>query len=101
MCRGTTRSRSAPGKQSGKHFDDRDARAQRGIDRAEFEADVSAANDEESAGNIVETESAGGIHEARGSLSLNAGMTEGRGAGGEDDAVEGERGFGGIGPSRF
>ena len=35
------------GKKAGKHFDHGHARAQRGVDRAKFESDVSAADDQQ------------------------------------------------------
>ena len=51
--------------QAREHFNDGDARAQRSVDRTEFEADVSAADDKQSAGNIFEVQGTGGIHHAR------------------------------------
>jgi len=78
------------GKQAGEHFDDRDARAQRGVNRAEFKADVPAADDQQATGNIIEIESAGGIHHAR-SIELQCWDNCRAGAGCDDDAVEGER----------
>jgi hypothetical protein len=75
------------GQESGEHFDDGHARAQCGVDRAEFEADVSAADDQQSAGNVFEVQSAGGIHHARG-IELQSGNNCGAGTGREDDAVE-------------
>ena len=65
LCSGRTRSRSAPGSKSGQHFDDGDARAQRRIDRAEFEADISSADDQQASGNVFQIQRAGGIHHAR------------------------------------
>ena len=84
------------GKQSGQHFDDRHVRAERGVDRAEFEADVSAADDQQGAGNVFEIQRAGGIHHAR-RVELQRGNDRRARAGGDDDAVEGERLFGAVG----
>ena len=40
------------GKKSGQHFDDSDFRAESGIDRAEFQTDVAAADHEQSLWNV-------------------------------------------------
>ena len=78
------------GEQAREHFNDRDARAQRGVDGAEFEADVSAADDQQSAGNIFEIQGAGGIHHAR-RVELQRGNNRRARTGRDDDAIESER----------
>ena len=78
------------GEQAGEHFDDRDARAQRSVDRTEFEADVSAADDQQSTGNIFEVQRAGGIHHAR-RIELQRGNNRRTRTGGDNDAIESER----------
>ncbi len=46
------------------HFDDGNFGAERRIDGSQFEADVPATDDEQSAGNLRQVERAGGIHDA-------------------------------------
>jgi hypothetical protein len=49
-------------KQARQHFHHRDAGSESGVYRAEFQADVSAANNQKSPGDIFQIECAGGIH---------------------------------------
>ena len=53
------------GQQSARHFDDRDLRAERGVDRAELEADVAAADDEQRLRDVGQIERGGRVHQAR------------------------------------
>ena len=53
------------GEQAGEHFDAGHFGAEGGVDGAEFEPDVAAADDEQRFRNVGQIESAGGIHEAR------------------------------------
>ena len=80
------------GKKAGEHLDYRHTRAERGVDGAEFEADVSATDDQQSARNVFEVQGAGGIHHAR-SVELESGNDRRAGTGRDDDAVEGQRFF--------
>ena len=60
-----TRSRSAPGSRPAGHLDDGDAAAERGVDAAQFEADIAAADDEQRLRDVGQVERAGRIHHAR------------------------------------
>ena len=53
------------GQQPRRHLDDGDGAAERRVDRAEFEADVAAADDEQRLRNVRQVERAGRIHHAR------------------------------------
>ena len=53
------------GQQPGRHLDDRDGAAERRVDRAQLEADVAAADDEERLRDVRQIERRGGIHHAR------------------------------------
>ena len=80
------------GQQAGQHFHDGDASAERGIDRAEFEADVSAANNQQAPGDVFEIERAGGIHQAR-RIEFEGRNNSRARTGGDNDAIEGQRFF--------
>src|SRR5207248_5067940 len=54
-----------PGHQSFEHFHDVDPRAQSGIDRAQLEADDSAADHEHALGDAPKLQRAGGVDDAR------------------------------------
>ncbi len=84
------------GQEAGQHFDHRNFRSQRGIDGAEFEADVSAADYEQGAGDVGQIEGGGGIHHARG-VELESGDDGRARAGGDNDAVEAAGFFAAVG----
>ena len=95
LCKGRTRSRSAPGSKPGQHLNNRDFGAEGGVDGAEFQADVSTADYQQSAGYFAQVQRGCGIHHARG-VEFEAGNDRGPRAGGDDDAVEGKRIFGAV-----
>ena len=90
LCRGRTRSRSAPGSKPGQHFDHGHFRAQRRIDRAQFQADVAAADHQQRSGNVVQDSSAPVESIMRGRVELEAGNDRRTRTGREDDAIEGQ-----------
>ena len=53
------------GKEPVRHFDDRDAAAKRGVNRAELESDVTAADDQQRFRDVGQVERAGRIHDSR------------------------------------
>jgi hypothetical protein len=53
------------GKQAREHFYNSDARAQRRVNRAKFQPDVSAAYDKQATGDVFEIQSAGRVHHPR------------------------------------
>ena len=73
------------GQQAGRHLDDRDLGAERGVDRSEFQADVAAADDEQRLRNLRQIERAGRIHHARRCRSTGPALRRMRA--GRDDRV--------------
>ena len=53
------------GQQSGQHFDHGNFRAQRGVHRAQLQADVAAADHQQRSRHLAQIQSGGGIHDAR------------------------------------
>jgi hypothetical protein len=68
------------------HLDHVQARAQRAVDRAHFQADDAAAEDQHAFGHFLERQRAGGVHHAR--VVGHEGQAHGLRAGGDDGALE-------------
>ena len=78
------------GQQAAGHLDDGDLAAERGVDGAQLEADVAAADDEQRLRDVGQIERAGGIHQPR-AVDRQAGNLRRHRAGGDDAVLEGER----------
>ena len=65
------------GQEAARHFDDRDGAAERRVDRAELEADVAAADDQQRLRDVGQVERRGRIHHARVVQSLSEAGTAG------------------------
>ena len=60
---GCTRSRSTPGSRPSRHLDQRDRAAEGGVDLAQLEADVAAADHEQALGDLGHLERGRGVHQ--------------------------------------
>ncbi len=75
------------GQQAGKHLNHGNFRAQRRIHRAQLQADVAAADHQQSARHLAEIQRGGGIHDSRG-VQFEGRNDRGTRAGRKDDAIE-------------
>ena len=75
------------GQQAGQHFDARHFRSQRRVHRAEFQSDVTAADDQQRLRNVGQVKGAGGIHHAW-AIEFEARDHTWSRTGRDDDAVE-------------
>ncbi len=70
------------------HFDHVQARAQRAVDRAHFQADDAAAQDQHALRHALQRQRAGGVDHAR--VIGHEGQAHGLAAGGDDGVLEGD-----------
>ena len=79
------------GQQASGHFDDGDGATQGGVDRAQLQADVAAADDEQRSRHALQLQRLRGGHHAR-TVQLEDARSHGAGAGGEDAMAEAQPG---------
>ena len=90
FARMLTRSRSAPGSRPAGHLDDRHLGAERGVDAAQLEPDVAAADDQQRLRNVGQIQRAGGVHQPR-AVDGQARDRRRPRAGRDDRVLEGQR----------